>query len=79
MIMILFSIFYCRNYWYNWVIVLPAELSAAAVLINYWNTSINNAVWIIMCLVVTVAINMLGARAYGEAEYVLMSLKKHCH
>lgn len=25
------------NYWYNWVIILPAELSAAAVLINYWN------------------------------------------
>lgn len=63
------------NYWYNWVIVLPAELSAAAVLINYWNTSINNAVWIIMCLVVTVAINMLGARAYGEAEFVFASIK----
>ena len=25
------------NYWYNWTIILPAELSAAAVLINYWN------------------------------------------
>lgn len=25
------------NYWYNWAIILPAELSAAAVLINYWN------------------------------------------
>ncbi|KAF8334137.1 amino acid permease [Cantharellus anzutake] len=24
------------NYWYNWVIVLPAELSAAAILIDYW-------------------------------------------
>ena len=27
------------NYWYNWTIILPAELSAAAVLINYWNKS----------------------------------------
>ena len=26
------------NYWYNWVIVLPAELSASAVLINYWDS-----------------------------------------
>ena len=25
------------NYWYNWTIILPAELSAAAVLINFWN------------------------------------------
>lgn len=25
------------NYWYNWVIVLPAELSAASVLIDFWD------------------------------------------
>ena len=25
------------NYWYNWMMLLPAELSAAAVLINFWN------------------------------------------
>ena len=24
------------NYWYSWVFTLPAELSAAAVLINFW-------------------------------------------
>lgn len=24
------------NYWYNWVIILPAELSAAAVLMSFW-------------------------------------------
>ena len=39
--------------------ILPAELSAAAVLINYWNKTVNNAAWITMCLVVVVAINRL--------------------
>ncbi|KAG2186269.1 hypothetical protein INT43_002707 [Umbelopsis isabellina] len=64
------------NYWYNWVIVLPAELSAAAVLIGYWtNGSINNAVWITLCLIVVVTINMFGARAYGEAEFWFASIK----
>ena len=29
------------------MIILPAELSAAAVLINFWNKEINNAVWIV--------------------------------
>ncbi|KAF5368348.1 hypothetical protein D9758_002428 [Tetrapyrgos nigripes] len=29
------------NYWYNWIIILPAELSAAAVLIDFWNKDIN--------------------------------------
>jgi amino acid transporter len=63
------------NYWYNWTIILPAELSAAAVLINYWNTSVNNAVWISMCFVVVVIINGLGAGVYGEAEFIFASIK----
>ncbi|CAL1695964.1 unnamed protein product [Somion occarium] len=63
------------NYWYNWVIILPAELSAAAVLINYWNQSVNNAAWITICLVVTVVINMFGAGVYGECEFIFASIK----
>jgi hypothetical protein len=55
--------------------VLPAELSAAAVLIDYWNKEINNAVWITMCLVVVIFINALGAGAYGEAEFIFASIK----
>jgi L-asparagine transporter-like permease len=50
------------NYWYNWTIVLPAELSAAAVLIDYWdkNTNLNSA-WVSLCLIVVVSINFMGA------------------
>ncbi|KAJ3719684.1 amino acid permease [Lentinula raphanica] len=64
------------NYWYNWTIILPAELSAAAVLINYWdsNTQLNYA-WITICLLVVVAINMCGAGVYGEAEFIFASIK----
>ncbi|KAI0639339.1 amino acid permease [Trametes polyzona] len=63
------------NYWYNWTIILPAELSAAAVLINFWNKSVNNAVWITMCLVVVITINMFGAGVYGECEFIFASIK----
>jgi yeast amino acid transporter len=55
--------------------VLPAELSAAAVLIDYWNKEINNAVWITICLIVVIFINALGAGAYGEAEFIFASIK----
>ena len=50
------------NYWYNWTIVLPTELSAAAVLIDFWdkNTNLNSA-WVAICLVVVVLINFMGA------------------
>ena len=49
------------NYWYNWVIVLPAELSVPAVFISYWNEMINPAVWVSMFWVIIVCINLLGA------------------
>ncbi|KAI0321690.1 amino acid permease [Amylostereum chailletii] len=64
------------NYWYNYTIALPAELSAAAVLVDFWdkNTKVN-AAWISICLVVVVTINFLGAGAYGEAEFVFASIK----
>jgi len=64
-----------RNYWYNWVIILPAELSAAAVLINLWNNTLNNALWISICLVVVVVINLFGAGVYGETEFWFCSIK----
>ncbi|TBU35180.1 amino acid permease [Dichomitus squalens] len=63
------------NYWYNWTIILPAELSAAAILIDFWDSKVNNAAWITMCLVVVITINMFGAGAYGEAEFIFASIK----
>lgn len=61
----------------NRIIVLPAELSAAAVLINYWISPdrVSNAAWISICIVVCVTINLFGARAYGEAEFWFASIK----
>ena len=50
------------NYWYNWTIVLPAELSAAAVLTDFWDKNANmNSAWVTICLVVVVTINFMGA------------------
>ncbi|KAI6153426.1 amino acid permease [Pisolithus tinctorius] len=63
------------NYWYNWTIVAPAELSAAAILVDYWHPNVNNAVWVAICIVVVLTINMLGAGAYGEAEFIFASIK----
>ncbi|KAL1738913.1 amino acid permease/ SLC12A domain-containing protein, partial [Schizophyllum fasciatum] len=62
------------NYWYNWTILLPAELSASAILMNYWVSpeTVNNAVWITMCLVV---VGTWDFCAYGEAEFIFASIK----
>jgi len=63
------------NYWYNWTIILPAELSAAAVLISYWDQHTSPAVYITVTMVVCVVINMFGAGVYGEAEFIFASIK----
>ncbi|TFK76917.1 hypothetical protein BDN72DRAFT_852187 [Pluteus cervinus] len=60
---------------YNWAIILPAELSAASVLIGFWDKETNPSAWIAICLVVVIVINMLGAGAYGEAEFIFASIK----
>lgn len=33
-------------YWYTWGIGIAYEITAAAVVINYWPNTINPAVWI---------------------------------
>lgn len=56
------------------LIVLPAELTAAAVLVSFWS-DLNPAIFISIFLVVVIAINLLGTRAYGECEFWFASIK----
>ncbi|GAA5876077.1 hypothetical protein JCM1840_002763 [Sporobolomyces johnsonii] len=64
------------NYWYNWTIVLPAELSAAAVLVQYWDTDTSHvAAYITVTLFVAVIINFGGTKLYGEMEFWFASIK----
>ncbi|EIW75877.1 amino acid permease [Coniophora puteana RWD-64-598 SS2] len=60
---------------YTWTLALPAELSAAATLIDFWHPGVNNAVWITVCLAVAIAINMSGVGVYGESEFIFSSIK----
>ncbi|CAO2658293.1 Nn.00g060160.m01.CDS01 [Neocucurbitaria sp. VM-36] len=63
------------NFWYTMAITAPAELSAAATVINFWNTSINQAVWYSVFIVVIMALNFAPVKAYGESEVFFAALK----
>ncbi|KAF5643382.1 amino acid permease [Fusarium tjaetaba] len=63
------------NFWYTMAINMPAEISAAATLVQFWNTSINPGVWITIFLVFIIVANLCGAKLYGESEVVFASLK----
>lgn len=63
--------------WYSNSLILCAEISAAAVVIQFWNgvADINPAAWISIVIVVVVALNMIAVSIYGEAEFIFASIK----
>lgn len=56
------------------MVSLPAELVAAAILVDFWS-SINNAVWITIFGLLLIASNSILVRIYGELEFFFASLK----
>ena len=63
------------DYALTWLTVLPFELTAASITIEFWRTDINVGVWITVFLVVLTAIQFFGVRGYGEVEFVLSIIK----
>lgn len=63
------------NYAMQWLVVLPLEVVAASITIDYWGSSISNAAWVAIFLVVIVIINLFGVKGYGEAEFVFAIIK----
>ncbi|KAK6453983.1 proline specific permease [Scheffersomyces xylosifermentans] len=63
------------NYWYAFSILVAAEVTAAAIVIQYWITSVNIAVWITIFLAVIIILNMSSVRFFGEAEFWFASIK----
>jgi amino acid permease len=60
------------NYWYNWTIILPAEFSAASVLVDFWdkNTKLNS-LWIIICLFIL----LCSSTSWGQIRRHILLLQ----
>ncbi|KAK0117040.1 hypothetical protein ONS96_012882 [Cadophora gregata f. sp. sojae] len=65
------------NNWYNSAITLCAEISAAAIVIQYWKGAehISVAVWISLIIVLVICLNIFAVQIYGEAEFIFASVK----
>lgn len=64
------------NYAFNWLIVLPFELVASSITLDFWSDKLPNmGIFITVFLVLVVAINIFGVRGYGEVEFVLGTIK----
>jgi amino acid transporter len=64
------------NYAMQWLVVLPLEIVAATLTLNFWNhDKINNDAFVAIFLVLIVSINMFGVKGYGEAEFFFSIVK----
>jgi yeast amino acid transporter len=59
----------------QWLVVLPLEVIAASITIDFWDTKIDHAVFVTIFLVVIVGINLFGVKGYGEAEFFFSIIK----
>lgn len=56
------------DYAVQWLIILPFEITAAGITIQYWRDDINIGVWVAVFLVALTCIQFFGVRGYGESE-----------
>jgi GABA permease len=61
-------------YWYFWVVVLPIEAIAGAVILQQWLPFETWQIGVVLLALMT-AINLLSTRSYGEFEFWFASLK----
>lgn len=64
------------NYIMQWWTTLPLEISAAAITIQYWNSSLSPSLFVTLFLLFVAAINLgLGSKGYGDSEVVFSLIK----
>lgn len=65
------------NYWFNYIIVSMAELTAVGIYMNFWLPDLPQWVSALVVLVLITVLNLVNVRAYGESEF-FMALVKIC-
>lgn len=63
------------NYWFNYVLVSMAELTAVGIYMNFWFPDLPQWLSALVCLVAITALNLVNVKAYGEAEFWMALIK----
>ncbi|CAO3641866.1 unnamed protein product [Mucor fragilis] len=66
------------NYWACWSIIVAVELTAIPLVMRFWTDRVPDWAWSGIFLVVMFAMNLYGARGWGEAEYWFSLVKIIC-
>ncbi|KAK7713541.1 hypothetical protein SLS63_012063 [Diaporthe eres] len=63
------------NYFLKYAIVLPNNLTAAGIIIQYWRPDLNVAIFVTTFTVAIIAVNVLHVSFFGEAEFWMSAAK----
>lgn len=63
------------NYWFNYVLVSMAELTAVGIYMQFWYPDLPQWIAALVCLVVITAANLINVRIYGEFEFWMALIK----
>jgi yeast amino acid transporter len=64
------------NYWYAGAISVPVEITAATILLTYWDANLSHqSAYTAVLVIVVSSINVFGVRWFGEAEFVFSIIK----
>lgn len=62
-------------YWLSWVLVMAAEMAAAASFLQYWLPNISLWILSLILSIIMTTLNLFQVRVYGETEYWLAGVK----
>ncbi|KAK5078269.1 Amino-acid permease inda1 [Lithohypha guttulata] len=63
------------NYVFQWLIVLPLELTVCSFTVGYWNDTVSVAVWITIFWLFIIFMNIFGTLGYAEEEFWASTFK----
>ena len=63
------------NYWFLYILVSMAELSAVSIYLNYWFPDLPKWIGVLACLIIITVINLVTVKAYGEIEFWMAGIK----
>lgn len=62
-------------YWFSWSLTFALELTAAGIIIQFWDKTLSVGIWIGVFWVIFTALNYLPVRWFGEVEMWFSTIK----
>ncbi|SSD58939.1 related to Leu/Val/Ile amino-acid permease [Saccharomycodes ludwigii] len=59
----------------QWLTVFPLELITVSLVLQYWNTTVDSDIWVLIFYFFIIFVHLCGTRVYGEIEFFCNSCK----